>query len=113
MAQVEFVSARRSMLSFASLSAQEIIAQHKACDPATKSGPYTYTHARRATQRSVTCDCARLCPPPVPATPCPGCFAHVSVIATSTSSPHDRCLFSPCASTTALYCLHRLPSRHQ
>ena len=39
---------RRSLLSFSSLSAQELVDQHKACDAATKDGPYTYTRARRA-----------------------------------------------------------------
>ena len=37
---------RRSLLSFSSLSAQELIAHHKACDAATKQGPYTYTRTR-------------------------------------------------------------------
>ena len=43
---------RRSLLSFSTLSAQELVAQHKACVAATKKGPYTYTRTR--------CGCAAL-----------------------------------------------------
>ena len=67
------------------MSAQEMIAQHKACDPATKTGPYKYTHARRATQLSVSCVYTRHSDrPPLPPPPgLPGCLPHRNVIATS------------------------------
>ena len=39
----------RTMLSLSSLSAAELIAQHKACNAATKDGPYPYTKTRCAT----------------------------------------------------------------
>ena len=39
---------RRSLLSFSSLSAQDLAEQHKACDAATKEQPYEYTQSRCA-----------------------------------------------------------------
>jgi len=49
-----FATPRRSLLNvltFSGLSADQLIAQHKACVAATKKGPYAYTKLRRVEPR--------------------------------------------------------------
>ena len=72
---------RRSLLSFSSLSVQELIAQHKACDAATKKGPYTYTKATHAARpRFCWISCYdQNSPPPHPNTPTTAIFTNEPV----------------------------------
>lgn len=55
---------RRRLRSFSDSSAQDLTAQHKACDAATKDGPYLYTRTKCAVSCYAMMVWMHVTPPP-------------------------------------------------